>query len=162
MIKRWSKNIGSEGLFYRGRLMYGNSAGIEIYTWRSFVLSLCFHEFITEADHEVRIVPLKARKGLVHLSDLNDRNLRKRRQHPFRFEVVFCPKTYEDGLDEDLCESRKHGRQYRRHEQVGRGDGHDTEKKGVKDVCENYMPCGLMSSITDARLNSLCDRSEFT
>ena len=36
------------------------------------------------------------------------------------------------------------------------------KRKGVKDVCENYMPCGLMSSITNARLNSSCDRNEFT
>ena len=127
MIKRWSKNIESKRLSYRDRLMDRNPAGVEICVWRLFELLFCFHESIAEVDHVVGVVPPKARKGLVHLSDLNDRNLSERGQHALRIEIVFAAEAHDNGPDEDLCECRKRGRQYHRHKRVGRGDGHDTE-----------------------------------
>ena len=95
-----------------------------------FDLLLCFHESLAETDHEVGIVPLKARKGLVYLSDLNDRNSSERGQHTHRVEVVSGTITHEDRPDEDFCECRKRSRQYHRHKRVSRGDGHDAETGG--------------------------------
>lgn len=117
-------------LSYLVRLVNRNPAGVKIRVRGMFELLFCFHEPIAEVDHVVGIVPLNGRNGLVHLSDLNDRDLSEWGKHALRIKIIFAAVTHDDGPDEDGCECRKRGRQYHRHKRVGRGDGHDTEEKG--------------------------------
>ena len=113
-------------------LIHRNPARVEECIRSLIDFLLCHQESIVEANHEVRIGPLDARKGSVYLCDLSDRNNTEWRKHTICFKVVFGTVAHDDGSDEDLCECRICDRQYSRHKLFGRGDNHRAEKKEWK------------------------------